>query len=188
MNFFKSMVEDNLLDTSIDYHVQSVQFSFMGLLQKDLDDVKDLWNYHRIRRVHNSVCQPGIPDILYFAPGLSAHVDYSIQVDHIDLNNAYGVGKEPETFGCNPEFLEFAGIVMRERNLQVPRSIEDATELYITLVEELKVYDFVVGHQNYSIFLYFVKIMRIPSNKPQRCLKWGSLVCLATGNLEKYHK
>ena len=131
------MIEDNLLDTSIDYRVQSVRFSFMGLVQKDLDDVKDLWNNHRIRRVHNSVCQPGIPDILYFAPGLSGHVDHSFQVEHIDQNNTYAVVKEPEAFGCSPEFLEFAGFVMRERNLQVPRSIEDATELYVALVEEL---------------------------------------------------
>lgn len=49
----------------------SLQYSFMALLQEELDTVVKEWNSHRIRQSAHADTPGGVPDILYFMPELS---------------------------------------------------------------------------------------------------------------------
>ena len=45
-----------------------MRFSFMDVLQEDLDRVVNTWNNHTIRQTRNSECPHGKPNILYLLP------------------------------------------------------------------------------------------------------------------------
>ena len=47
-------------------HRDCLRYSFMDLIQKELDCVAHEWNIHRIRP--SSESPGGIPDILYYLP------------------------------------------------------------------------------------------------------------------------
>ena len=68
INFFKDLIDSNVYDNSINYHVEIMRFCFMFIIQQELDEMKSLWNTHYIREVRNSECPPGRPNVLYFMP------------------------------------------------------------------------------------------------------------------------
>lgn len=72
INVFKDMCEEGIFDASIEYHQECLRLCFMGILQIELDETKLLWNTYYIRRVRNSECAGGRPDVLYFTPQLVA--------------------------------------------------------------------------------------------------------------------
>ena len=79
INFFKEMVERELLDIGSEFHLECLWFWFQLVLQDDLDEVKNHWNTHRIRRSkHGTV--PGVPDILFFLPQRSGAIDCKVDV------------------------------------------------------------------------------------------------------------
>ena len=51
ITFFKDFRDQGHFDASISYYVEASRFSFMGLLQSDLDETRELWNNHSIREV-----------------------------------------------------------------------------------------------------------------------------------------
>ena len=46
INYFKDLVEEVTFDPSIPYYLEGVRFSFMGILQIELDETVNLWNNH----------------------------------------------------------------------------------------------------------------------------------------------
>ena len=52
-------------------HVCCLQFSFMGLIQQELDLVATEWNSHRIGKNRLAECPSGVPDELHFLSELS---------------------------------------------------------------------------------------------------------------------
>ena len=69
INYFKDAIDQGIYDPSLINHKECMKFSFMDLIQNDLDETKLLWNNYHIRKVRNSECPNGKPDILYFASG-----------------------------------------------------------------------------------------------------------------------
>ena len=58
-----------------------LRFSFMDLLQKELNDVRYLWNIHLIRHRRSPAHITGVPDELYYIPQLRGmHVYYNVRV------------------------------------------------------------------------------------------------------------
>jgi len=45
-----------------------LRFSFMNVLQKELDDIKTMWNTHLMRSARSSMPVRGITDELYYIP------------------------------------------------------------------------------------------------------------------------
>ena len=43
----------------------------MGIIQEELNKVRQHWNQHRIRPTHNCEAPNGKPDVLYFLPHLT---------------------------------------------------------------------------------------------------------------------
>ena len=117
INYFKDLCDGSQLDLSLDYHQQCLRFCFIGILSQELVEAKDLWNYHRVRRVRNSESPPGRPDVLFFSPHLTGgrNCSYSTSTTDVELATRFCV--EPSALGCSDEFLELATIIMREQNI-----------------------------------------------------------------------
>ena len=50
INFFKNMSVENVVDTSLTYHVEFVWFCFLEILQEELDETQRLRNNNFIRK------------------------------------------------------------------------------------------------------------------------------------------
>ena len=66
-NYFKDLESQGVLDSSSELCMGCIWYCFAHILQEDLNNVKEHWNSHRIRKSrHNTV--PGRPDSLFFLP------------------------------------------------------------------------------------------------------------------------
>ena len=81
INFFKDLIEQGIYDPSIPEHKKCMQFCFMEIIQKELDNTKFMWNSHHIRHVQNSECPNGKPDFLYFCSDL----DFKFEINQNDI-------------------------------------------------------------------------------------------------------
>ena len=61
----------------------------MPILQKELFELRQEWNSHRIRYDSKSRCPPGAPEDNYFLPELNNTRNYSFDVDCDDYNFIY---------------------------------------------------------------------------------------------------
>ena len=48
INFFKDLCETGNFNLSKPFHLEVMRFCFIGLIQTELDEVKDMWNNHKI--------------------------------------------------------------------------------------------------------------------------------------------
>ena len=53
-----------------------MKFCFSGILQSELDNMKEMWNNHCIRNSRNTECPRGRPTVLYFNPAAAGAADY----------------------------------------------------------------------------------------------------------------
>lgn len=76
IDYFEDMELSNLFDPDNGQHVDILRFCFMNVLRRDLCEVKQLWNNHRIRQSRGARCPGGFPDQLFFTPthALQCHV------------------------------------------------------------------------------------------------------------------
>lgn len=71
IDLFKDLVAYGCFEPGNFIHVCCLQFSFMALIQKELNMVASEWNSHRIRKNKMAECPSGVPDELYFLSELS---------------------------------------------------------------------------------------------------------------------
>ena len=64
------MSAENVVNTSLTYHVELLRFCFLRILQEELDDTRSLWNNNFIRKSRNPECSGGLPDVLFYIPFL----------------------------------------------------------------------------------------------------------------------
>ena len=131
-HFFQDLVSRNEFDSTDNFQAEALWFTFSGLLQEELEFVKEHWNTHKIRKNRYGTVS-GRPDALYYLPesfgGASdllnyvADRDYYYALEHI-------VGIEDENI-----YSEYFQYVMSELNVTYPNTWEEALELYQTLVE-----------------------------------------------------
>lgn len=66
-------------------------------------------------------------------------INYQTEVDEDDLDTAVeNFCKERAPFGCREQPSELMLHIMEENNLSLPKTVEDALQLYITLLAELQ--------------------------------------------------
>ena len=138
ITFLKNMVVNGLFDISLNLPLQCLRFCFFGVLPHELDEIKSLWNSHRIRHIKNSNNPGGRSDVLYFTPEGLGVTDCKFPLDSYDVNLAMDYCETLSLFGCSADFLELSRIIMQEKNLTVPKNAADAKSLYITLIQEIK--------------------------------------------------
>ena len=65
IDFLNDLIEPDIFNLTIDLHREALRFCFKELIQGDLDQVKDYWNLHRIRKSKYAL-NAGVPDMMCF--------------------------------------------------------------------------------------------------------------------------
>ena len=81
INFFKDLRDVGLYCDDDPLHEECLQFSFMPLIQEELNRVAQHWNLHRIRPSLNQESPSGRPGFLFFLPELQETNSYLNTVD-----------------------------------------------------------------------------------------------------------
>ena len=153
MRLTLSMCKKSLLFTMTLYKYviinrDCIRFSFMNLLQKELDDVSHLWNTHLICHSRSSMQITGVPNELYYIPQLRGKLfyivylfiyhallgfrDYKCTVDGGDVTYCQPhADRKPQPVPT--EFVRLARILMRENNWSMPTSCNEGLILYLNL-------------------------------------------------------
>ncbi|KAK2562493.1 hypothetical protein P5673_014158 [Acropora cervicornis] len=139
ITFFKDLRDNGLFCDDNIFHVESIRFCFMFIIQEELNKAAKLWNLHRIRPSTNPESPPRRPDMLYFLPEISNTQDYKtvVTVDDVELVEET-CGLQNVQLPCSPEFISLAEIIMRENGLMMPSNANDAKALYIELLDTIK--------------------------------------------------
>ncbi|MEQ2312959.1 hypothetical protein AMECASPLE_036717 [Ameca splendens] len=109
-----------------------VQYCFLGVLQKELDEYKQLWNAHTIRPVCQSKCPSGKPEAMYHLPhsgrncGFPASAQALSQFNTLMPTAGTPSDDDDEQENCFEE-------LQRQSGLPPPLQWEAAVEIYITL-------------------------------------------------------
>ena len=109
------------------------------MIQKELQNIKDNWNSHHIRKSLQSSNEgrpAGRSDILYFVG--ESYSEYLLEFNHDDLRlvkEECCTGERNTFWNCSNEFFELAAIVMEENGLFEANSLEEALLLFQELYE-----------------------------------------------------
>jgi len=111
----------------------------MNVLRDELHRAARLWNLHRIRLSTNVESPSGRPDVLFFLPEVSNKRNFltDVDLDELEIAEERCCYRTPH-IGCCDEFAQLASIIMAEKDLQFPRTAEEAATLYVTLLEEIE--------------------------------------------------
>ena len=66
-----------------------MRFSFIFIIQQELDAMKSMWNTHYIREVWHSEWPPGWTNIFYVTPEQSGGRSFRFPVDEMDINSCH---------------------------------------------------------------------------------------------------
>mgnify|MGYP001056266748 CR=1 FL=1 len=110
----------------------------MGLIQQELDQVKTMWNHHRIRNVRNSECPNGRPEVLYHASHLFGGRNCGFSISRSDIIHAKSFCMEPSLLGCSEEFMKLANVIMKENGLKMPENADEGKRLVEFLLHEIE--------------------------------------------------
>ncbi|XP_066933073.1 uncharacterized protein [Clytia hemisphaerica] len=131
INFFRDLIAQGIYDPSLYLHKSCMQFCLMGIIQRELDETKVLWNSHHVRRVRNSECPSGKPDVLYFAQNFH---DYK---KLLNLNDV-GIRRELLNIRMQPNppnnILQRCQQLVVENNLRIANSANEGVELFCSLM------------------------------------------------------
>lgn len=137
INFFKDMCDQLIYDPSVLWEVSLLRYCFIGILQTELDETLELWNNHRIRKVRNSECPSGRPNILYSLPDNNGGEDCKVPLPLNDVISAQQHVTPGPFLGCSEEMCTLITSVRRENNLEMPENAEEAKRLFVQLRREL---------------------------------------------------
>ena len=129
----------DILDLTNDLHKEAIWFCFADLLQNDLDNVKEYWNSHQIRKSKHATSYR-VPDMMYFLPEDFGHSDCLVPVfPHKMIQMDWFEEFDGEDDDTNPVFCEYFQYVMEKKNsLTHPTSILEAGILFEMLVKFAK--------------------------------------------------
>lgn len=141
---------------------ECLKYCFHGLIQKELDDMREVHNTHRIRPYPNQECPSGRPDIIYAVPETYGNdnqflskscieklfikqilnffvgtSDYKININQAYLTLAKPYTTEKNPLGCNTEFEKVALQLMINKSLTFPNNGEEAKKLVVKLIEAI---------------------------------------------------
>lgn len=109
----------------------------MLYFQNELDEVRRLWNSHRIRPVRNKTSPSGRPIMMYTCPELYGSQDYINVVPRVHIDSCLEECVHKSPFICDETVFEISTMIMEDNNLQKPKCGETAAVLYQTLRREI---------------------------------------------------
>ncbi|XP_023192286.1 uncharacterized protein LOC111612172 [Xiphophorus maculatus] len=131
MDLFGDLRDSGNFNGSVE-HQCLLRFCFTRVLQKDLDECKNLWNNHRIRPSRLASCPGGIPNELYLLPHRYGSRDCGFPVEDSDLDVFPEASQVTELCG-DKDIEEYLQQVMQQHGQQQSQNWESAMELYLFL-------------------------------------------------------
>ncbi|WAR26873.1 MGT4C-like protein, partial [Mya arenaria] len=100
---------------------------------KELDEVRQLWNCHRIRHVRNNISPSGRPVTMYTCPELYGAQDYLCAVHRANVDSCLEGCVLKSNITCDATVFEICTMIMDDHDLQMPDCGDSAVILYQTL-------------------------------------------------------
>ncbi|XP_028456051.1 uncharacterized protein LOC114570053 [Perca flavescens] len=132
MDLFSDLRERHLFNGSYQ-HISLVRYCFLGVLQNELDEYKQLWNTHTIRPVRQSQCPSGKPEAMYNVPHRFNGRNCGFPASTQTLSQFDSLMPAPATPGGEDEQQTRFEELQRQSGLTSPLQWESAVENYITL-------------------------------------------------------
>ena len=128
INWFKDMVDAGILELGDEFDMKCLWFCYSRLLQKELENVKEHWNSHYIRKSrHDTVA--GVPDILYFLPESVGFVDCVVAVPHDKIKQVQSEC-EVDHDDNNELYNEYFIHIMEANDWAFPENEKEALSLF----------------------------------------------------------
>jgi len=138
MDFFAKMRDDGSLKEEDEGYRACLQFCFMPLIQKHLDETLTLHNCHRIRHQPNQSCPDGKPDLIYTIPEAYGAEEYLSVVPEEEIQLACETAStEKYHHGCSDEYSDLFKELMAENRWTTPYDEIEAKTLYMDLCTKL---------------------------------------------------
>ena len=125
-NFFTDLEFQRILDLSDELSKECLWYIFSGLIQRELDDVVEHWNTHRIRKSRHN-CVAGRPDSIFYIPENYGGIETKLAVENreIDIASENINDNEEEN-----EYKEYFDYVIAGLTLEMPTNWEEALSIY----------------------------------------------------------
>ncbi|KAE8277943.1 hypothetical protein D5F01_LYC23869 [Larimichthys crocea] len=131
MDLFSDLRERHLFNGS-PAHTKWLQYCFLGILQKELDEYKQYCNTHNIRPVQQSRCPSGKPEAMYHVPHRFDGSNCGFPASAQTLNYITNIMPVPAVAGRDEHENLFEEL-QRQSGLRAPLQWESAVDNYITL-------------------------------------------------------
>ncbi|KAK3093689.1 hypothetical protein FSP39_018932 [Pinctada imbricata] len=136
MNFFQDLTEAELHDGGyLDQELS--RFCFLGMVQDTLDDIRCVWNRHRIRPYRQRNHISGRPFMLYFMPSMCSAMDYGLEQNSNDVQICEEEIDSVPTLPCSDLIKDLCVCIMQENQITLPENPKDMRDLYIFLREDI---------------------------------------------------
>jgi hypothetical protein len=132
MNFFKDLVDAGTLDLTLSLHTECLWFCFAALLQENLNEVKENWNSHYIRKSRYDTLQ-GRPDSLYYLPELH-NGRSNLHLPVPEEEKLYAREHIISDYTGQNDFQRYFTYIVESNSLEKPSHWRDALELYHVLI------------------------------------------------------
>lgn len=101
--------------------------------QRELEEVAQLWNCHRIRPSRNAVSPSGRPLVMYNIPQLFGSTNHlkAVNPQQVELCRQECLPRGP--LPCDQTVFDICCLIMSENHLHPPTTAEEAVELYLYL-------------------------------------------------------
>lgn len=108
-------------------------YLFIFFPQRELQQVAQLWNCHRIRPSRNAVSPSGRPLLMHSIPQLFGSTDHlkAVHPQQVQLCREECLPRGP--FPCEETVFDICCLIMSENHLHPPTTAEEVMELYLFL-------------------------------------------------------
>ena len=137
IDHMKLLEEHGIIDLTQKSHVECIRFCYMGLLQKELDTIRLLWNTHRIRLSRNPFSPAGKPDVMFHMPEVYEVTDHLKPVDEDDIDALSSI-LCCDTLECCPTHKEAFQLIAEAEQLHFPTNLEESEEYLVTILDKFE--------------------------------------------------
>lgn len=116
------------MDLSDELNKECLWYSFCGIIQQELDDVKEHWNTHYIRKSRFDC----VSDWIFYIPGSYGGTEMKLEVEENKILNAMEETNDSED---ENEFTEYFDYVTAELKIDASKTWDDALSVYHTLLK-----------------------------------------------------
>ena len=135
------MQANAMLDCSDPFQRESLRFSFMDVIQKDLDRIVSEWNSHRIQGNKKYNLFSGKPDKMFYMPQEFQSESFHCEFKHDVLSE---VEHELQKDGADSELidLDFVKLVSTlTPNWETASNFEEGLYIYGLVIDSIRFYE-----------------------------------------------